>query len=550
MSRSTDKPAGSEIPVTRKSRRSLTPPTWLLVILGGVVALAIATRFANLPGDHAAANVLMFLGFFLAGACLLLWFLLFSGCRIRTRLLTLGAVIGVIVAGGALFKVEELDGELVPTFAFRWTPAADQLLDAPIALESQSGADLTAVSANDFPEFLGSGRTGRVEGVELSSDWTLNPPKLLWRKPIGAGWAGFVVVNGFAVTLEQRGEEEMITCYSVESGDPVWSHGIKTRHETVPGGIGPRGTPTIHDGKVYALGAEGTLHCLNGANGEVIWQDNILDRYGVPRDEDKKGVAWGRSASPLVVDDLLIVPVGGPASGPHVSLTAFNRNTGEVVWEAGDRQVSYASPVSATLAGKRQILSVNQDNVSAHEPQDGALLWDYDWPGNSTANPNVSQPMFLGGDQVLLSKGYGGGALLLRVAVDETGALKASEIWRSRRVLKTKFTNVVLHEGHLYGLSDGILECVDAEDGTRRWKGGRYGHGQLLGVGALFILQAESGDVVLIEPNPDEHREIGRFAALEGKTWNNPCLYGRFLLVRNAEEAACLELPVAELSGE
>ena len=531
------------------SRRRRIPSAWILVPLVVLILLPVVVRFANLSDDHAVVNVLTGFSLLLALIVLLTWFLLFSGYRRRTRLLTLAALILTGVVGSILFKIDNVSGDLVPAFVFRWTPPADELLQVPQPSKFQRNVDLATTTENDFPQFLGPHRDLRVDGIVLDRDWQRNPPKCLWRRPIGAGWSSFVAVNGFAVTLEQRGEQEMVTCYEVQSGRPVWVHSVRTRHATTAGGIGPRSTPTIDEGKVYTLGATGVLLCLDGASGEVVWSDDILKRYGVPPDEDEQGVAWGRSASPLVVDDLLIVPVGGPGGGPYVSLAAFNKNSGELVWEAGDRQVSYSSPALATLGDGQQVLSVNEDNVSAHDPRTGQLLWSYDWPGGSTSMPNVSQPVPLGADRVLLSKGYGGGSLLLRVRPAANGRFEVDEIWREKRSLKTKFTNVVVREGCIYGLSEGILECVDAETGTRQWKRGRYGHGQLLGVGPLLLVQAENGDVAMVEATPRQFKELGRFAALEDKTWNNMCLYGRLLLVRNSKEAACFELPVEEVKG-
>jgi outer membrane protein assembly factor BamB len=184
---------------------------------------------------------------------------------------------------------------------------------------------------------------------------------------------------------------------------------------------------------------------------------------------------------------------------------------------------------------------LNEDNISAHDPNTGKTLWTQDWPGSSSANASVSQPALAGQDRFLLSKGYGGGAGLYQVVSTESG-YRVDELWRETRLLKTKFTNVVIHDGYVYGLSDGILECVDLSRGKREWKRGRYGHGQLLGVDDLLLVQAESGDVVLVAARPDRFVELGRFPALDGKTWNNLCLYGRLLLVRNAEQAACYEL--------
>ncbi len=528
------------------SRRRLSPSRWVAVPVVLLLLLAVGTRSGYLIDDHAAENVLTWLYLFLAFLVLALWSVLRSGYRLK-------ALAGLLVACGlpiALFKVDHVRGELVPSFTFRWAPSADQLLEVPKTPVAGPGVDLTTTTEDDFPQFLGPHRNLRAREIALDRDWQRNPPRCLWRQPIGAGWSSFAAVNGFAVTMEQRGDLEMVTCYEVQSGKPVWSQSTKTRHVTIAGGIGPRATPTIHEGKVYTLGAEGAVHCLDGATGEVIWQDDLLKRYGVAPGEDEKGVGWGRSASPLVVDDLLIVPAGGPAGGPCVSLAAFNKETGELAWEAGDRQVSYASPVLTTLGERRQILSVNENNVSAHDPTSGEILWSHDWPGDSAADANVSQPVPLGADRVLLSKGYGGGALLLRVQPTEGGGFRAEEIWRTSRSLKTKFTNVVVYEEYVYGLSDGILECVDLKDGTRQWKRGRFGHGQLLGVGPLLLVQAESGDVAMVEATPTEFRELTRFAALDGKTWNNLCLYGRLLLVRNSKEAACFDLPVKNAAAE
>jgi outer membrane protein assembly factor BamB len=131
---------------------------------------------------------------------------------------------------------------------------------------------------------------------------------------------------------------------------------------------------------------------------------------------------------------------------------------------------------------------------------------------------------------------------LLQISLTDDDHWEVSEVWSNNRVLNTKFCNVVLYGEHVYALSDGILECAELARGRRVWKAGRYGQGQVLGVEDLLLVQAESGEVALVEATPSGHRELGRFAALDGKTWNNPSLYGRYLLVRNAEQAACYEL--------
>ena len=250
-------------------------------------------------------------------------------------------------------------------------PGPDELLEAPQFASNTEKVDMVTTTPMDFPQFLGPHRDLYLPDIQLDHDWKASPPQEVWRHPIGAGWSGFSVVNGYAVTMEQRGPDELVTCYAVESGQALWSHGETTRHETLAGGIGPRCTPTIDEGLVYALGATGILRCLDGANGNLLWRDDILQRGGVPVDQESKAISWGRAASPLIVDDLVVVPLGGPAGGECFSLIAYDKTTGEIRWKGGDEQASYASPALGTLCGMRQIVIVNEKTVSGHRPEDG-----------------------------------------------------------------------------------------------------------------------------------------------------------------------------------
>jgi outer membrane protein assembly factor BamB len=282
---------------------------------------------------------------------------------------------------------------------------------------------------------------------------------------------------------------------------------------------------------VYTLGSTGVLNGLDLQTGRRLWTRDIA------RDNDAHQPDWGRSGSPLAIDDLVVVSAGG-ANGR--SLVAYQRETGEPTWHAGSDLASYSSPLIATIAGVRQIVILNQGSVAAHDPASGRILWEYPWP---SPQPTVAQPLVLSGDRVLLSAGYGVGSKLLHVTRD-ADALRPSLLWESPR-LKAKFTNLVVHDGFVYGLDDGVLVCLDPSNGERRWKSGRYGHGQAILVGDLLLVQTEEGEVVLIEPRPDAHRELTRFTVFNQKTWNPPALAGRLLLVRNDAEAACYELPLA-----
>lgn len=426
-----------------------------------------------------------------------------------------------------------------PHFGYAIGRSPDELL--PRVQDLRTGVDLGTTTANDYPEFLGPGRHAAVEHIELDPDWTGHPPRLLWRQPIGGGYSAFSAVNGFAVTMEQRGEEEQVTCYAVASGKHHWTAKWDERFTII--GIGPRSTPTIAGGRVYALGAWGHLVCLAGDTGEVVWQRELLDELELHWKDENRQVRFGRAGSPLVACGLVIVP-GGGLPGKRASLLAFDVESGEQKWRGGGRQISYSSPVLAEVLGEPQVLSVNEDTVSGHSPATGEELWSYPWPGDSRTDANVSQPVRLSTNRILLSSGYRRGAAVIELARQaDGGPIRARCVWRRASVLNTKFTNVVVWENHAYGLSERTLECVDLETGERCWKAGNYGYGQILRVRDLLLVLSETGELALIRLDPEAPNVVlGSIKALTGTTWNNLALYGRHLLVRNTTEAACYEL--------
>ena len=199
-------------------------------------------------------------------------------------------------------------------------------------------------------------------GPTLATDWQANPPREQWRREIGAGWSGFATCAGHAVTLEQRGDEEIVSCLSLADGTQRWAVPVRGRHQTVLGGVGPRSTPTIRDGVVYAAGATGWLHAIDGPSGRVKWRKNVLDDLGIDAEKHAAAVAWGRSGSPLVTDTLVIVPGGGPreSGGGAVSLVAYDRATGDRRWTGGAEQISYVSPDLATIGWEWPLSRTNQ----------------------------------------------------------------------------------------------------------------------------------------------------------------------------------------------
>ena len=357
--------------------------------------------------------------------------------------------------------------------------------------------------------------------------------------------SGFAVIGNAAITLQQHDQEELVTCYDLETGKLQWYDSINARHYNTIGGDGPGSTPTIQEGRIYVLGGTGVLRCLDAASGRKIWQRDVLADVATDYETDRAGVWWGRMASPLIVDDLVIVPGGGPPGGPKVSLVAYNKTDGEIVWKGGNREVSYSSPSLATYCGVRQVVIVNEDNIAGHDLNTGEVLWETKWDGSSNSSATASQTVPIAPNRFFVSKSYSGGGAVFELSRDDAGAWAVNKVWFNHRVLLTKQNNVIVKDGSVYGLSDGVLQCVDLENGKRRWAGTDYGHGQLLRVGDLLLIVTEAGEVALVDLNPTEFKEFSTFQAIEGKTWNNPALSGNRLLVRNGEEAACYELPLA-----
>jgi outer membrane protein assembly factor BamB len=466
----------------------------------------------------------------LVGLWVLVWILFLSGLRFRTRIAGVLLLAGLTLALAWSLEIRGVTGDVMPIVGWRWSAkpgTAAPALPSPIAGSGKVFNPASQPSMHDFPQFLGSRRDGTVTGVRLARGASQRPV-LLWRQPIGAGWSSFAVSGGRAVTQEQRGETEAVTCYDARSGELIWVHTDATLWDDPLGGLGPRATPSIADGRVYTLGGTGLLNALDLGTGARIWSVDVIE------DNDAEAPTYGVSASPLVLEEAVVVMAGGPVGR---SVVAYDLATGRRLWAGGDDRAAYSSPVVADLAGRRQILGLSAENVFGHDAETGAPLWSHPWPPTE----KVSQVTVLPGERVLLSSGYGVGAKLLQVEASGDGGFDVGPVWESQ-AMKAKFTNVVYRDGFVYGLDDGILACVDAGTGERRWKGGRYGHGQILLVEDLILVLGEKGTVVLVEASPEAHNEVASFAAIHGKTWNHPALAGRLLFVRNDREAACFEL--------
>ncbi len=534
-------------------------------ILFAVVAVIVTKRLVHVSIAGGAMGYLLYVY-----AVPVLSLALVAGAAVGRRLSRGGrraAMAGVMLLACASLLLIRTDGMYGARaeIRWRWTPTAeDRLLartagepdptpPAPVAAPADMPGATTgggriarpgetggaAVSPSpstevthiaEWPGFRGPGRDSVVRGVRIDTDWSTSPPAEIWRKPIGPGWSSFAVDGTRIYTQEQRGEDEIVSCYDLATGAPVWRHRDKARFWESNAGPGPRATPTLSRGRVYTFGATGILNALDARTGAVVWSRNAAS------DTKKETPMWAFAGSPLVVGDLVAVATAGV-------LAAYDLDTGRPRWISSIHGAGYSSPHVATIAGVTQIVLLNGDGAIGVVPADGTVLWTHAWNTDG-----IVQPAVMDGGDVLIGSGSG----LAEVGVRRIGLTRrdagwtVQERWTSTG-LKPYFNDFVVHKGHAYGVDSSILACIDLTDGKRAWKGGRYGAGQvlLLADQDVLLVVSEDGDLALVSATPDQFTELARVAALEGKTWNHPVLVGDVLLVRNGEEMAAFRLKLA-----
>ncbi len=523
-----------------KTRRMWFPFAWV-----GTLATVCVVLW-NTAEDRGVANSAIHAAILLSVFGLAFWTIRCSGLSRGWRWsLALVPTLLVVCQYLQLSPIEAITNGDVGVVSWRWRWAEpDRTLEVPQA--GRAGTIPWESTPRDYPRFLGNGYWAEVSEVQLETDWNDHPPRELWRKKIGAGWSAFAIVGNYAVTQEQRDENELVTCYDIRTGDIVWTHADAVRWDPSGGGAlgyaGPRATPTLHDGKVFTQGATGILNCLDASTGEILWSHDTFEKHNA------ENITWGKASSPLIVDDMVVLSVGGTE---NQSIVAYKIDSGGVAWASGSYHSSYASPVLAEFAGVQQVVSVDEGFVTSRRADTGEFLWEIDWPSDSGANAAASQPVPLSGDRLFLSKGYGLGSVLLQVQNDDETSWQIKSLWSGglKPVMKTKMGNVVIRDGYVYGLDEVNLQCIELESGKKMWKKRRrpgFGHGQIMLLGDTILVLTEFGELVLVEASPAKYQELSSLRAFSESqiTWNNPAFSAPYLLVRNAQEAVCYELPL------
>ena len=499
----------------------------------GAIALIIFTTFITYRLVHesirggAMGNLLFVLAIPIFCLALVVWAVFSQRLSHWPRRAALAGIIFLVGLGFLPLRTGGISSSFDNDFHWRWSNTPEDRLLAQG--EEPTAPIAPAVNTLDWTGFRGPQRDGIVRGVQIKTDWATAPPVEMWRRPVGPGWSSFSVQNGRFYTQEQRGSQEVVTCYDVATGKPVWKHGDAARFYESNGGAGPRGTPTLHNGRVYSLGATGILNVLDAATGSEIWSRNAVNDTGA------KIPAWGISASPLIVNDLVIVAASG-------TLAAYDLANGTPRWVGPAGRASYSSPHLVTIGGVPQVVLLNADGAMAFSPNDGTKLWAHAWEGVPIVQPNITAD----GD-MLIAVSESSGTRRLAVANGANG-WAAEERWTSEE-MNPYFNDFVIHKGHAYGFNGNSLVCIDLTNGARKWRGGvgGYGNGQLvlLADQDLLVVLSEQGELALVKAANDQFTELARRPGIKGKTWNHPVLAGDVLLVRNSEEMAAFRLSLA-----
>jgi outer membrane protein assembly factor BamB len=497
-----------------------------------IIILALYGTSFLLDNSIATANMgLMFIIYSIPvmSLALVLWAVITRNLSSAIRRVTM--TLTILLASGLwiLLRTNGMTGEGRHDLDWRWAKTEEEILLAQSGSEVSGSlpekADLTINSS--WPGFRGINRDGVVHGLKIRTNWAVTPPAELWRKQVGPGCSSFAVAGNLFYTQEQRGEFETVSCYDLSTGNPVWKHQDNARFYDSHAGAGPRSTPSIAGNRVYTLGGTGILNALDSRTGSVIWSRDASSDAGI------KAPGWGFSASPLVVNDIVIVALAG-------KLAAYDTAKGAPRWYGPDGGSGYSSPQLFIIKDVPQVLFMSKAGALSVDPATGKKLWEYSWP----LEDRILQPALLENGDLLLSEEYKN---IRRVSVTHYGEeWKITDIWTAP-FLKSVFNDQVIHKGFAYGFDGPYLACVDLKDGMRKWRGGRYqGFSLLLADQDILLVLSEKGELAVVSATSEKFTEFAKFQALKGKTWNHPALAGNIILVRNAQEMAAFKFPPME----
>ena len=388
------------------------------------------------------------------------------------------------------------------------------------------------IAAQDWPQFLGPERNGVYRGPASANTWGASGPAVVWRKQIGQGLSGPVVVQNRLILFHRVSNLEVVEAFDARTGAPQWRYTYPTSYRDDFGfDEGPRAVPVVADGVVYTFGAEGQLHAIDLATGKRIWSEDTMRRFGVP-----KGF-FGAAGSPLVENGRVLANVGGPKAG----IVAFDAKTGKVLWTATDDEASYSSAIGATIAGRRSAIFLTRNGLVGLDPATGAVQFQRRWRARLAASVNAATPLVVE-DLIFVSAEYGPGAAVMRVE-----GSKLTDLWASDDVLSNHYATSIYHDGYLYGFHgrqefNPSFRAVELRTGKVRWSQDRFRAGSVSLLGDRLLILRETGELILAAASPDAFRPLSRAQILPPTLRAYPALADGFLYVRNDDTLVCLDL--------
>jgi outer membrane protein assembly factor BamB len=385
----------------------------------------------------------------------------------------------------------------------------------------------------EWPQHLGPNRDGQSQDTGLVRQWPKGGPAVAWNREVGSGWSGPVIAGDRLVLFHRKGDEEVVDCLNPATGESRWTAKYRSRYvDEFNFDNGPRATPLMAGGRVFTFGADGDLRAWELATGKPIWDRNVNREYEV-----QKGF-FGTASSPILAAGNLLVNVGGKGA----AVVAFDPATGKEVWKTGDDPVSYSSPVLAMLGDEEMAIFFTRSGLLAISPRDGRRRLSYPFRPRAHASVNAATPV-VSGERVFLSTAYSTGAVLLATKGD-----KLVEVWQGENILSCHYNTPLLVKGHLYGIDgrqeggQASLRCVEWDTGKVKWTKEAFGCAGLVHADGLVLACAESGEVVIFDPNPDGYKERGRAAVLDHPVRALPALAGGRLFVRDGKKLVALEV--------
>jgi len=391
-----------------------------------------------------------------------------------------------------------------------------------LALVLSLSAAVSNRAPDDWPQWRGPSRDGRSGETGLLKAWPSSGPPLVWKAAgAGEGYSSFATSGGRLYTLGARGNQEFVIAFEAATGKQVWAtpHGRRFGNDR---GDGPRGTPTIEAGRVYAFGASGDLSVLDANSGKIFWTVNVLEKFG------GSNIQWGLSESPLVLSDRILINAGGKGA----SVVALKKTDGSLIWKSQNDEAGYSSAVLHEAGGVREAIFFTGQRALGVDVQDGRLLWSYNRVANGTAN--IATPL-VRGNRVFLSSDYGTGAALLELT-PAGGGVTAKEIYFTNEMRNHHASSILVGE-HLYGFSSAIMTAMHFDTGKVAWRDRSVGKASLVFADDRLYVYSEGGVVGLVEPSPEGYREHGRFTIKTGSlpTWAHPVVSGGKLFLRDQD---------------